>query len=425
MAEEKKKSESEFQFVQEKIKQQPLWKNRIFRKAVLTAGLAVLFGAVSCVTFAVLYPKLQQWLGEDPMQEISIPKDEEPEADGQQDQTNQENQDPIVITETQELELEDYSELFTKMRSVSKEAMKSMVTVTAGSSDMDWFNEQQISEHQVSGLLVGDNGVEKLILTNYSDIKGADQLQVTFVDSAVAEATLKKYDPVTDLAILSVNLGDLESSTREKLRMVVWGNSKIVQAGDPIIAIGSPAGISGSVLFGNLTAVSYDAKAVDGEYQLLLTDLPHADGSGALINFQGQVVGWLQDSYLYSDNEETLTAYGISDLKSIIEHLCNNKDIVYLGIQGVDVPRDLQESEDMPKGIYVTGVEMDSPAMTAGIQSGDIIVSISGQEITSLAKMQELLLNFSEDQVISVKVMRKGKDGLKEIGSSVKLGALK
>ena len=437
MAEEKKTGQDDFQFVQEKIKRPLLRQNRTLRKIALTVVLAVLFGVIACITFVLAYPWVQERFGEDPVREINIPKDEDPTEETQEPETPAEPtappvqepaapQEPIVITETIELELEDYTRLMGKMRSLSQETMKCMVTVTAGSSDMDWFNETYESERKVSGLIVDDNGVEELILTTYSDISGADQLRVTFADSTVAEAALKKYDPGTNLAILSVNLGELEESTLNQIQTVTWGNSRTLRPGEPVIALGSPAGIPGSVLFGNLTAVSYHASAVDGEYQLLLVDqLRSTHSNGVLINLKGEVVGWLQDTYLHSYNPEALTAYGISDLKGVIEHLSNNQDIVYLGIRGADVTPEVQEELGLPQGVYITGVEMDSPAMTAGIQSGDVIVDMSGQEVESLSQMQELLLNFSEDQIITVKVMRQGKEEMKEIVCSVGLSALK
>lgn len=427
MAEEKRTEQDEFQFVQEKIKRPPLRKNRTLRRVALTVVLAVLFGVIACVTFVLVYPWVQDRFGEEPVREINIPKDEEPEdTEPVTPPEAQVPQEPIVITETTELELEDYARLFSKMRSTGQEAMKCMVTVTAGSSDIDWFNEEYESERRVSGLVVDDNGVEELILTTYSDISGADQLKVTFGDSSTVEAALKKYDMVTNLAILSVNLGDLQESTRNQIKTVTWGNSRSLRSGEPVIAVGSPTGIAGSMLFGNLTEVSYYASAVDGEYQLLITDmLKGSHSNGVLVNFKGEVIGWLQSNYPHTYNEEALSAYGISDLKGVIEHLCNNQDIVYLGIRGADVTEEVQEELGLPEGVYITGVEMDSPAMTAGIQSGDVIVDISGQEAKSLRQIQELLLNFSEDQVISVKVMRQGKDGLVEIVCSVGLSALK
>ncbi len=423
MTEQKSPNGEEFQFIQEKIKRQVFWKNKWFRKLCTTLVLAVLFGVVACVTFVLAEPWARERFGEEPVHEINIPRDEEPSAEPEPVVVHQE---PVVITETTELELEDYTRLFTKMRAVGQEAMKSLVVVTAGSSDMDWFNKEYESQRQVNGLLVGNNGVEELILTTYSDILGADLLQVTFADSSTAEAALKKYDVVTGLAVLSVNLGDLEETTVEQMQTVTWGNSRTVREGEPVIAIGSPTGVYGSMLFGNLTTVSYRASVVDGEYQLLLTDLPRANHStGVLVNFKGEVVGWLQESYLHANNSNALTAYGISDLKAVIEHLCNNQDIVYLGITGMNVTKEVQEEQNLPEGVYVTGVEMDSPAMTAGIQSGDIIVDISGQEVKSLDQIQELLLNFSVDQNISIKVMRQGKEGLTEIVYSVGLSALK
>lgn len=424
MAEQKSPNGEEFQFIQEKIKRQGIWKNKWLRKTAVTILMAALFGIVASAVFVMAQPWAQERFGEEPVQEINIPRDEEPVTEPEPIEVHP--QEPIVITETTELELEDYTLLFTKMRSIGQEAMKSMVLVTAGSSDMDWFSEQYESERQVNGLLLGDNGVEELILINYSDISGADLLKVTFADSTTAEASLKKYDVVTNLAVLSVSLGELEENTKNQMQTVVWGSSKAVRAGEPVIAIGSPTGISDTMLFGNLTEVSHRMTVVDGEYQLLLTDLAGGKYSkGVLVNFEGEVVGWIQDTYLHANAPNALTAYGISDLKAIIEHLCNNQDIVYLGITGANVTEEVQEEQNLPEGVYITEVEMDSPAMAAGIQSGDIIVDISGQEIKSLQQIQELLLNFSVDQNISIKVMRQGKEGLTEIVYSVGLSALK
>lgn len=508
MAEEKRQNESEFQFVQEKIKQPAPRKSKILRKAVLTILFGVVFGVVACITFVLLYPWAQERFGEEPVKEVNIPRDEDmesdeseqkalediqkpdddqkeqqeelvnapsleqpgensdaqtidgqsgekedesqqegsgsQESDGQNESNSQQEtdetsspdephqptetvpQDPVIITQTIPLELPDYTKLFEKMRSIGKEAAKSMVTVTVERSGTDWFQALQENERQVSGMLVGDNGVEKLILTNYSDIEDAKELYVTFSDYSGAPAVLKKYDRITDLAVLGVNLADMSEITRNQVKTVAWGNSKTVKAGEPVIAVGNPVGIPGSMLFGNITAITYDVPVVDGEYQLLLTDMARGTYSnGALVNFNGEIVGWIQDSYLHAGNRDAMTAYGISGLKSIIEHLCNNQDIVYLGVTCMDMDDKMQEILSFPTGVYIASVEMDSPAMTAGLQSGDIIVDISGQRIGKISEMQELMLNFSAEQIINIKVLRQGKEGLKEIAFDVALTALK
>ena len=424
MAEEKRREEQEFSFVKEKIKKQPFYQNKTLRRAALQLIFSVVCGAVACFVFVIVHPWMERTFGEQEMTEITIPQEEEEET-VTEPQEETEDEEPVVITEPRELEVEDYADLYTKLKEVADTAGKSLVTVTASSSGTDWFNETYESRRELSGLLVGNNGVELLILAPYSQVEGADTLQAAFADGSTLAAVLKNYDSVTDLAVLSVNLADVEEDTLESIRMAELGSSKSLKAGEPVIAVGSPAGIAGSVKYGNLVASGYKVSVIDGEYNLLITDMERSEkGSGVLLNLSGQVIGLLEDSYLNSSNEGALTAYAISDMKDIIEHLSNSQDLVYMCIHGTDVTEEISEAQGIPAGVYVTGMEADSPAMNSGIQAGDIITEINGKTITSLSQIREMLLKFSREQVIQVVVMRQGKDGYKEIECSVTLNVL-
>ena len=424
MAEEKRREEQEFSFVKEKIKKQPFYQNKTLRRSALQLIFSVVCGAVACFVFVIVHPWMERTFGEQEMTEITIPQEEEEET-VTEPQEETEDEEPVVITEPRELEVEDYADLYTKLKEVADTAGKSLVTVTASSSGTDWFNETYESRRELSGLLVGNNGVELLILAPYSQVEGADTLQAAFADGSTLAAVLKNYDSVTDLAVLSVNLADVEEDTLESIRMAELGSSKSLKAGEPVIAVGSPAGIAGSVKYGNLVASGYKVSVIDGEYNLLITDMERSEkGSGVLLNLSGQVIGLLEDSYLNSSNEGALTAYAISDMKDIIEHLSNSQDLVYMGIHGTDVTEEISEAQGIPMGVYVTGMEADSPAMNSGIQAGDIITEINGKTITSLSQIREMLLKFSREQVIQVVVMRQGKDGYKEIECSVTLNVL-
>lgn len=424
MAEEKRREEQEFSFVKEKIKKQPFYQNKTLRRSALQLIFSVVCGAVACFVFVIVHPWMERTFGEQEMTEITIPQEEEEETVTEH-QEETEDEEPVVITEPRELEVEDYADLYTKLKEVADTAGKSLVTVTASSSGTDWFNETYESRRELSGLLVGNNGVELLILAPYSQVEGADTLQAAFADGSTLAAVLKNYDSVTDLAVLSVNLADVEEDTLESIRMAELGSSKSLKAGEPVIAVGSPAGIAGSVKYGNLVASGYKVSVIDGEYNLLITDMERSEkGSGVLLNLSGQVIGLLEDSYLNSSNEGALTAYAISDMKDIIEHLSNSQDLVYMGIHGTDVTEEISEAQGIPMGVYVTGMEADSPAMNSGIQAGDIITEINGKTITSLSQIREMLLKFSREQVIQVVVMRQGKDGYKEIECSVTLNVL-
>lgn len=424
MAEEKRREEQEFSFVKEKIKKQPFYQNKALRRAGLKLLFSAVCGAVACFVFVLAHPFMERTFGEDELTEITIPKEEEEEPEVQTPEETDPSETPVV-TEPRELELEDYADLYGKLKEAADTANQSLVKVTASSSDTDWFNETYESRNEFSGLLVGNNGVELLILAPYSQVKGADTLQAAFVDGSTLAAVLKNYDSVTDLAVLSVNLADVEEDTLESIRVAELGSSRSLKAGEPVIAVGSPAGIAGSVKYGNLVAAGYKVSVIDGEYSLLVTDMERSkNGSGVLLNLSGQVIGLLEDSYLNSSNEGALTAYAISDMKDVIEHLSNSQDLVYMGIRGADVTEEISEAQGIPAGVYVSGMETDSPAMNSGIQAGDIITEINGKEIASLSQIQEMLLKFSREQVIQVVVMRQGRDGYKEIECSVTLNVL-
>lgn len=420
MEEDKKPNENEFSFVKERIKKQPFYQTKRFRKLCGWVAAAALCGAVASFVFVKLTPFMEQYFGQDEKTEITIPRDEEAEGENEEVPA-----DPIIITETQELELSDYQKLYTKLKSVAAEAEKSLVTVTASSSDTDWFNESYESRREISGLLVGNNGVELLILTPYQPVKEASGLEVTFADGKSQEAVLKNYDRITNLAIVSVSLAALQEGTIEAVKIAELGSSRSLKAGDNVIAVGSPAGFAGSLKFGNLLAPGHKTSVIDAEYRLLLTDMDRSEGgTGVLLNLDGQVIGLIEDTYLHASNEQALTAYAISDMKAVVEHLSNSQDLVYMGIKGSQVTGDIAENLGIPTGVYISEVEPDSPALNGGLQAGDVITEISGKAVSGMTEIQEMLLKFSRDQVIRVKVMRQGKEEYKEITCSVKLDVL-
>lgn len=431
MAEDKQRNEKEFSFVKEKIKHQPVYNNKMFRKALFSVGLSVVCGLVACFVFVMAHPWMKETFGKEETTEITIPKEEEPPQENVQPEEPVEEEPPtvteqIIIEQPQELEVEDYAALYKKFGKIVEEAERGLVTVTAANSDVDWFNEIYESQQQISGLIIGDNGVELLVLTSYSEIEAADRLQVTFAENSTMEAALKNYDRVSDLAVISVNLAQMQEATLNYVKTIELGSSRTMYSGEPVIAIGSPAGVPGSVIYGNLTVANYPTEVIDGEYNLLITDIQKSSGSsGILLSLDGKVAGIIEDKYRHSGNGNVLTAYGISDMKHVIEHLSNSKDLVYLGVTGANVSAAVAEEQEIPVGVYVTGVELNSPAMNAGVQPGDVITEVSGQLIYQMSDLQTILLKFSREQVIQVTVMRQGKEGYQELICEAALQQLK
>lgn len=417
MGEEKEKDTS-FSFMQEKIKQKPIYQNRMVQRAAASVVCGALFALTALGIWMIAVPRLDSRAEEQEIQPIEIPKDDEPEE-------VEEQEPPAVIKEVISMELEDYKKIYQQLMQIGNQVEKSLVNISAVSTGTDWFDQQYVSQNSVSGILVGDNGLELLILTDYGEISGGETLLVSFFDHTTANAVMKKYDRNTGLAVISVNLSDIGETTREVIAYAELGSSKTLRGGEPVIAVGSPLGTSGSILFGNLTSVSQTAALYDGSYNVLTTDISKAEeGSGVLVNWNGSIIGLIQNECQVNGQKNTIQAYGISDMKNIIEHLSQNQDIVYMGILGADVTTAISEAENIPIGVYVSEVEMNSPAIEAGIQPGDIITAMSGQTITNQKDIMSILLKCSNGQSIQVVCQRPGKNGYQELTLSVTLKIL-
>ncbi len=418
MSEEEKKA-SEYSFIQETIKQKPFYQNRTVRRIALSAVSGIVFAVTALAVWAFALPRLMPEEEEPEVQQIEIPE-EEPEAPEED-----EEESTVYITETISMELEDYKSQYQKLIQLGTQAEKSLVTISAMTVDTDWFDEAYVSRSSVSGMLIGDNGLEILVLTEYQAVREGEELQVTFFDHTTAPGSLKKYDKNTGLAIVSVNLSDVSEATRGIILYADLGSSKALRSGEPVIAVGRPLGSSASLLFGNLTSVSQTASLFDGSYNVLTTDMAKAENSsGVLVDWNGRIVGIIQGQCMVSGQENTIQAYGISDLKQLIELLSNNQEIVYMGITGADVTTSISEAQGIPVGVYVSEVAMDSPAMEGGMQPGDIITGISGQPVTNLKDVMSILMKCSNGQTVQVLCQRADKDDYQQMELSVTLTIL-
>ena len=418
--EEDKEKNSGFSFMQEKIKEKPVYANPLVKKALRCILGGALFGGTALLIWALALPRINNRMEKNEIQEIQIPEEM---VDSETDDKD-EDESPVYITETVSMELKDYEKMYQQLMQIGNQVSKSLVDISAVKTDTDWFDEALTSHKSVAGLIIGDNGMELLILTEHEKVKDGD-LKVRFYDHTEAAGTLKKYDSNTGLAVISVNLSDVDSSTREVISYAELGSSKSLRSGQPVIVVGNPTGSSGSLLFGNLTSVTQTAELYDSSYNILTTDiLKSSNGSGVVADWSGKIVRLLQEKTEAEGQDNTIQAYGISDVKDLIEHLSNNQDIVYMGIVGADVTTSISEQENIPIGVYVSEVSLDSPAITAGIQPGDIITEINGQAIVNLKDIVATLLKCSSGQTVDVRYKRADASGYQDLQASVTLKVL-
>ena len=423
-------------FLREKMKQRPVNKRKLLRRTIITAVMAVVFGIVACLTFLILEPVINNWLyPPEEAKEVQFPEETITEEMNPEDMLTvdepEEEVPPIELVDEQIQELlsqvrfglEEYGNVYDELSALAQDISRAIVTVTGVTSDVDWFNNIYESEAVASGVIVANNEQSMLILVNMKNIKDAEKIVVTFCDQTQTVARLVQKDASTGFAILSVSLMTIGEKTMDVITIATLGSSNTGNLpGTPVMALGSPMGTSGSVCYGIITSSSTVIDQVDSAYKLMSTDMYGSkNATGVLVDLKGMVIGIIDNSYNSSDRGNLISAYGISELKRTIAKMSNNQYRAYLGIHGADVPLEAILESDVPRGAYIKEIEMDSPAMTAGIQSGDVIVQINDTEIVTYSELLNELYNSSPDDVVTITLMRQGIDSFQEMKVTVTL----
>ncbi len=432
------------EFLIEKIKERPVNKKKLLRRTIITAAMAVIFGLIACFTFLVLEPVISNFLyPEEEPQLVVFPEDQEEMSPEEMlsDNMQQENQSsqtqvtlPDVKIDSEQIEeiisnitlgIEEYKQLYGDLSNYTEELSKSMVTVTGVTSNVDWFNNVEEKLHQSSGVIIAENGKELLILADYEPLSDAESLRMTFHNGLQMEAQLKERDVTTNLAVIAVDLSELSKEMSvENFPIATLGSSNLKSiVGIPVIALGSPMGTVGSIGYGMITVASRQQNEPDTYYKILQTDISGSkNAGGVLFNLSGEVIGIITNDKTASDMTNIVTAYGISDLKKRVENMSNGRKTPYLGISGVDVTAKANEELQVPYGAYIVEIEMDSPSMLAGIQQGDVLVSIDDRLVETYGQYIVILMQSEIGQTVEVTVMRQVQDEYKEMKFDIVIG---
>lgn len=412
------------EFVREKIKDKPKNYKRLWIKLLTAAGCGIVFALTAVLVMLFMLPtlhgKMQENMPQTQLRDSQTDDTQDTPAETQSEEDTQETQ-----TQNKEFTIDDYQKIQTQLYAIGNLANKSIVTITSVVSDTDWFNNSYEREGQGSGTIIGDEDGKLLILTERRIIKDASKISVTFIDDTVAPAELIKYDGNTGLAVLEVEKTKMESSTLSVIGAMSMGNSNSVHKGSIVIALGSPLGTNYSILTGSITSTSNEISTEDCNYSVYTTDIvANKNGSGILINTDGEMIGVVMQNYSAASTG-ALTAVDANELKEIIALLSDSKDVPYLGVHISTVTEKIANTYGIPKGVYIKEVEMDSPAMNAGLQSGDVILKIDDQDITTADSYTEAVLGLTLKETYSVVFMREGSNGYKELTCDIEAGILK
>lgn len=389
----------EYSFLQEVIKDEVGGTGKRKKRILRKIGVGIFIGLVACFTFSVFKPWVESRISGNP-DEVTIPRDTKQTAENEADRSGKDGNGQ---------KKDNYSKSVKSLSDVAKKGKRSVVSllVLTGATI---GNKEFVSESQsVSGVLIADNGQELLILGPTMEVGETQQIQATFCDGKKYQVTEKKSDANLELTIYAVKESQLEEKTAKSIRLAALGSSYEVKKGDTTVLLGMLFGQGDAVGYGVLRSSTEKAERADGTYHILGAELAgFTGGSGIMFNRQEEVIGIICDAAGEDAKEELMHAYAISDIKDVMQFLANGESVPYIGIHATDVSENIAEDRRIPRGIYVDKVEADSPAMRAGIQSGDVLTAIGGTDIENFEQYHELLMEEKEGTHLLIKGYRRG-----------------
>ncbi len=299
-------------------------------------------------------------------------------------------------------------------------AISGTETVTSGYSGFGfWGNYQQSYEASVSGsgIIIGANDTELLVVTNAHVVDGVNNLKVTFGDGAEVDAVVKGIKSDSDLAVVAVKLADISDSTMSAISIAKLGSSTDVKVGEAAIAIGNAAGYGISVTTGIVSAVDKSLTVDNVVYEdLIQTDAAINPGNsgGALFNAQGEVIGI--NSVKMTDTKVEGMGYAISidSVKDIIDDLStqttrvalDNDERGYLGVSGNTVTSEISQTYGWPEGVLIKSITEDSAAENAGLEVNDVITSFDGKDVDSWETLVNMMQYYEVGEEVELTYSR-------------------
>lgn len=311
--------------------------------------------------------------------------------------------------------------------SIVKSAMPSIVSITNKSVQevQNYFSrfgygymQPQLEETEScgSGIIIGKNDTELLIVTNYHVIEDADTLSASFIDNQVYEAVAKGTNPENDLAVIAVPLESISDDTMNQIAIAAIGDSDEMNVGEQVVAIGNALGYGQSVTTGIVSALNRSISSETGNESESLTYIQTdaainpGNSGGALLNMKGEVIGINSAKLSSTEIEGMGYAIPTSRASDIIERLMNQttrtkvnaSEQGTIGIQGIDVTSEIQAAYQIPQGIYISKITSGSAAEAAGIRPGSVLTTFDGQTISGVTALQELLQYYKAGESIEL-----------------------
>ena len=311
-------------------------------------------------------------------------------------------------------------------------AMPAVVSVyTAKEVQRSPFHDDPVFDRFFGGERTRSGGAERIsglgsgviatrdgyVLTNNHVVQAADEIAVALPDGRKLPARVVGADPETDLAVLRVDAAGLPA--------VTFGRSETLAVGDVVLAIGNPFGVGQTVTMGIVSALGRNNLGINRYENFIQTDaaINQGNSGGALIDTRGNLVGI--NTAIYSDGGGSVGigfAIPTTIITDVLDQLIKNGKVVrgFFGIEPEDITPEVAEAFRFPRteGVYVRGVMRDAPAQKAGMEPGDIIVSINDMKVENTPGVLGQIARLAPGATARVTVLRNAK----EVGLNVTVG---
>ncbi|HPU62761.1 MAG TPA: PDZ domain-containing protein [Mobilitalea sp.] len=441
----------DFVFIKEQIRpRKRKFINKFLFPFLTMIFMAVVFGLVAAVTFCIAEPRLYKLLHkeeanssknlvqattqvpyknngetEDPADEPddnddnqkpgSVRQDEDEnnnqtgdtkEVSGQGENEPKDEPQPVMV-ETVDADIEDYIAIYNDLKRLSYETSKSILKVTSIIQGKDWFGNPIEKTINTTGVVVENNGSQLKLLVSLDRVKDASSIKIMINDISSADAVLLDYETELNLAVIAVNIDDIPIKAYDNITVASFGESYSLMAGSPIIALGNPNGYTSSIDIGIITSKGSSVSITDNELDLFHTNMSfNSESDGVIVNLEGEIIGIITRTLKKGLNKELSTVIGISKIKPYIDRMLSQTSRIYCGVIAENLPQAAKTEYNVTNGVYVYEVIKDSPAFTAGLMSGDIILAVDERNIFNMNGFYSTISEYEPGTEVTFKIKR-------------------
>lgn len=388
---EKDTNDQEYCFLQEAVQEPHKRKPAgIIKRAVYVIILAAFFGGTASLTF---------WKVQDVLEKRDARIYRESLLNEAKETSVSTKETPRPSTESDMLAA--YENYWDRIKNIGEQCNKAIVTVEKLHTE-SWYQRSDKENVLQSGLIFKRKGSSLYVLTQASTLVEKGSLEVSFANGKSAAATLAATDDNLGIAVLRMDVKDISKSTLNQIYVIDFtqeASDTALELNDRVLLFGCPNGIMKSVIPGNVVNTDMTVQAVDDCLTVYATDIAYTEGGdGFVSDIEGHMVGMITDAYQSTTGDTNWAFISAEDIAVAAEAIVEEKTQVTFGIRGKDM-------ED-GKGIYVTEVQLKSPAYHGGVRVADVIDSIDGNKIRSMKDLSLCLSTHESGDRITVGLHR-------------------